>query len=129
MLQPPLDDVVLGTRPHYCHEKHVLRRMPGRLHAVKAAVAQPDHSPVFIQSHVAAVLDDGVFRELPLALPTFVDDDGLMMIEEGQLLGDLIHSPMLLPLQSLLVLEGVWHLFLFTVGDLIALSLLRVHRD
>ena len=103
--------------------------MPGLLHAVKATITQPDHSPVFIQSHVAAVLDDGVVRELPLALPTFVDYDGLMMIEEGQLLGDLIHSPMLLPPQSLLVLEGVWHLFLFTVGDLIALSLLRVHRD
>jgi hypothetical protein len=80
--------------------------VPGAVHAVQAAEAQPDHSAVLVQGHATSSLDDGIVREDPGILASLVDDPRLVLIEELELLRDRVHPDMLLAGQSLLEIMG-----------------------
>jgi len=124
MLQPTLNDHVLGTGFHPCHLKDLFGRVMHLLVLVKAAKAQPNDTAVLIQCEIATVNDSLKDRRL-LTLQL----NHLSAFQKGQLLTYFINSAMLIPCHALLVLEWVrLHLDLL-VRDLMALSLLRVCLD
>ena len=129
MEQPALDDVVLRAGPHAGPQEHLLRRVPGLVHAVEAAEAQPDHAAVLLQGEVAAVLDHRVLGQLPGILADLVEHHGLVSVKEGKLLSYLVYPAVLVSRQALLVLELVDLEVALVVGDLMAGALLRVAWD
>ena len=113
MLQPSLDDVVLGTRLHPRQQEDLFGGVPGPVHVVEASESQPDHSSMLLECHVASPLDNRIVWEPPLILPPLVEDNSLMLIEKGQLDCDLIYSTMLVSGEALLVFERVGlHIYL-----------------
>ena len=93
MLQPSLDDVVLSLELDSSHVEYLCWRMPLLVHTVEAGEAQPDHSPMLVQGHVAPVFDDGAAGHHLRILACLVEDDGVFTLEEDQKLCDLVHTP------------------------------------
>ena len=75
MLQPSLDDVVLSLELDSSHVEYLCWRMPLLVHTVEAGEAQPDHSPMLVQGHVAPVFDDGAAGHHLRILARLVEDD------------------------------------------------------
>ena len=91
MLQPALDDHVLGARSHARHLEHLFRRVVHPLELIKAPQSQQYYTAMFIQSEITAILyfpDDGLF--------CWFKFDDLSSIQKCQLLSDFISSKMLL---------------------------------
>ena len=115
MLQPSLDDVVLSLDLDSNHVEFLCWRMPLLVHTVEAGEAQPDHSAMLVQGHVAPVLDDGAAGHHLCSLARLVEDDGVFTLEEDQKLCDLVHTP-----------PRLWREYLFYWCVILSLTLLWI---
>ena len=92
MLQPSLDDHVLGARLHPRHLEDLFGSVMHPLKLVKTAETQPNDTTVLIQCEIATTLDS--LKCWWLLGPEL---NHLSSIQERQLFCDLIPSAVLLP--------------------------------
>lgn len=118
MLQPSLDDHVLGARLHPRHLEDLFGSVMHPLKLVKTAETQPNDTAVLIQCEIATTLDS--FECWWLLGPEL---NHLSSIQERQLFCDLIPSAVLLPRH---VEERICLHLNFSVRDLIAPTLFAV---
>ena len=118
MLQPSLDDHVLGARLHPRHLEDLFGSVMHPLKLVKTAETQPNDTAVLIQCEIATTLDS--LERWWLLRPEL---NHLSSIQERQLFCDLIPSAVLLPRH---VEERICLHLDFSVRDLIAPTLFTV---
>jgi len=118
VLQPSLDDHVLGARLHPRHLEDLFGSVMHPLKLVKTAETQPNDTTVLIQCEIATTLDS--LKCWWLLGPEL---NHLSSIQERQLFCDLIPSAVLLPRH---VKERICLHLNFSVRDLIAPTLFAV---